>query len=37
VLSHFSARYSADEIVGLLKQKLPDDAAEVVRVLPTTL
>lgn len=37
VLSHFSARYSADEILALLKQKLPDDAAEIVRVLPTTL
>lgn len=37
VLSHFSARYSPDEIVSLLLQKLPDDVAEVVRVLPTTL
>ena len=37
VLSHFSARYSSAEILGLLKRKLPDDLAEVVRVLPPGL
>jgi ribonuclease Z len=35
VFSHFSARYSAQDVARLLRQKLPDDLQEVVRVLPT--
>jgi ribonuclease Z len=35
VLSHFSSRYTADEIGQLLKRKLPDDVAEVARILPS--
>ncbi len=36
VLSHFSSRYTADEIAGLLERKLPDELAEVSRVLPSS-
>lgn len=34
VFIHFSSRYSAEEIGRLLKQKLPGDVAETVRLLP---
>jgi ribonuclease Z len=34
VFSHFSARYSADDVQRLLERKLPDSLRETVRVLP---
>jgi ribonuclease Z len=34
VFSHFSARYSADDVRGILERKLPDSLRESVRVLP---
>ena len=34
VFSHFSARYSAQDVARLLRRKLPDDLRELVRVLP---
>ena len=34
VFSHFSARYSAEDVARLLTQKLPDELREVVRILP---
>jgi ribonuclease Z len=35
VLSHFSSRYTSDEIAQLLERKLPDDLAEISRRLPS--
>ena len=34
VLSHFSSRYTSQEVSQLLKEKLPPELAEVVRTLP---
>jgi ribonuclease Z len=35
VLSHFSSRYTPEEITQLLERKLPDDLAQVSRILPS--
>lgn len=35
VFSHFSARYSANDVARLLQQKLPDSLRDIVRILPT--